>query len=88
MRFETSMRRSGQVRPRDGIAAALVLTVLALAPTLADAANGSWPMIERDPVKLELVMQLVVTCSNPESLGGAEQSKGKRHPEAIWSYAL
>lgn len=50
---------------------------------LADTSPRPWPLTERDPPKLELVMQLVVTCSNPESIGGSSQSKdGKR--DDIW----
>lgn len=61
-------------------AAALLLGGLGSA---ADALGADWPQTDKDPVKLELVMQLVVTCSNPESLGGAKQSKdGER--EEIW----
>ncbi len=40
-------------------------------------------MVALDPVKLELVLQLVVTCSNPEKVGGSLDSKdGKR--QEIW----
>lgn len=42
-----------------------------------------WPLIERDPVHAELVMQLVVTCSAPEKTGGSVQSKDGRREE-IW----
>jgi len=45
--------------------------------------SAEWSWVERDPVKLELVMQLVVTCSDPESVGGAENSKDGRRTE-IW----
>lgn len=49
----------------------------------SEPAAPAWPLIVRDPVKLELVMQLVVTCSSPESLGGSEQSKDGKRSE-IW----
>jgi len=49
----------------------------------ADSTSSPWPTVDRDPVKLELVMQLVVTCTNPEALGGASQSKDGKRTE-IW----
>jgi len=50
----------------------------------ASVGNGeTWPMTEHDPPKLELVMQLVVTCSDPESPGGAGASKDGQRTE-IW----
>jgi len=62
--------------------ASLILTVGAVATAMA-ATPGSWPLVERDPVRIELVMQLVVTCSPPERTGGSENSKdGKR--DEIW----
>ncbi len=58
--------------------AALIATAGLIATAMAET-PGSWPLIEREPVKLELVLQLVVTCSNPEKIGGSERSKdGKR----------
>ena len=44
------------------------------------AKDTDWPMTPLDPVKLELVLQLVVTCTEPERIAGAtEDSKdGKR----------
>ena len=61
------------------------LLYLAGATQLALAAGppAAWPMVDRDPVKMELVMQLVVTCTNPEPLGGAAQSKDGKRSE-IW----
>lgn len=63
------------------------LLIVALAPVAAPAADagkyGQWSWTERDPVKLELVIQLVVTCSDPESIGGAADSKDGRRTE-IW----
>jgi Protein of unknown function (DUF3237) len=47
------------------------------------AKDGSWSLIERDPVKTELVMQLVVTCSEPELIGGSEDSKDGKRPD-VW----
>jgi hypothetical protein len=55
----------------------------ASAPPAAGAPPSRWPLIERDPVRVELVMQLVVTCSPPEKVGGAAQSKDGRREE-IW----
>ncbi len=51
----------------------------------ASVDNGeTWPMTEHDPPKLELVMQLVVTCSDPESPGGAGASKdGQRTDDGV-----
>ena len=55
------------------------LVVAAMAGT-----PGAWPLIERDPVKMELVMQLsLVTCSNPEKIGSSERSKDGKRTE-IW----
>ncbi len=51
--------------------------------TRASSADANWPSAPMDPVKLVLVMQLVVTCSNPESIGGAENSKDGKRTE-IW----
>jgi hypothetical protein len=47
------------------------------------ASAEDWPLVPHDPVKLELVMQLVVTCSSPESIGAAAPSKDGRRQE-IW----
>ena len=49
---------------------------------LAGAADA-WPMVPRDPVKLELVLQLVVTCSSPERIGGSPHSKDGERNE-VW----
>jgi hypothetical protein len=51
--------------------------------TSAIPANAPWPLQPKDPVKLELVLQLVVTCTDPESVGGAEGSKDGKRTE-IW----
>jgi len=63
-----------------------ILGFFVLLGGIADAAqpkDSEWSLTERDPAKLELVMQLVVTCSDPESLGaGAESKDGKR--TEIW----
>jgi len=40
-------------------------------------------MEPKDPVKLELVMQLVVTCTDPETVGGSADSKDGKRTE-IW----
>ena len=55
----------------------------ALRLAIAAGPPAAWPMVDRDPVKLELVMQLVVTCTNPEPFGGAPQSKDGKRTE-IW----
>jgi len=49
----------------------------------ATAPASGWSWTERDPVKLELVMQLVVTCSDLEPVGGDAQSKDGKRTE-IW----
>ena len=50
----------------------------------APAANtAAWNLVERDPPRLELVMQLVVTCTDPESPGGSATSKDGKRTE-IW----
>lgn len=55
--------------------------------TCCGAAAGTsadkWSLVERDPPRTELVMQLVVTCSSPEKMGGAAQSKDGTRDE-IW----
>jgi hypothetical protein len=61
--------------------AAGVFLLLAAAPVLG--ADAMWESIVRDPVKLELVMQLVVTCSEPQDVGGSESSKDGKRTE-IW----
>jgi hypothetical protein len=42
-----------------------------------------WDLTPRDAPRLELVMQLVVTCSNPTAIGGGENSKDGKRTE-IW----
>jgi Protein of unknown function (DUF3237) len=49
----------------------------------ASAADAAWPLAPADPVKLVLVLQLVVTCSSPESIGGPANSKDGKRTE-IW----
>jgi hypothetical protein len=49
----------------------------------APATDVSSSLVEHDAPKLELVMQLVVTCSDPESLGGDATSKDGKRTE-IW----
>ena len=41
-------------------------------------AGSPWEMTERDPIQLELVMQLVVICSDAEAIGGSDDSKDGR----------
>ncbi|MBS0613098.1 MAG: DUF3237 family protein [Proteobacteria bacterium] len=58
---------------------ALTLAALAAASTLRAATRAeSWPLTERDAPKLELVLQLVVTCSDPESPGGVGSGGGSK----------
>jgi hypothetical protein len=59
------------------------LMLLAAAAVAGAAPLAPWPLVERDPVRVELVMQLVVTCSTPVKTGGAAQSKDGRRTE-IW----
>ncbi len=47
------------------------------------AAADAWPLVPRDLPKLELVMQLVVTCASPEGTGGSSRSKDGERKE-IW----
>lgn len=54
----------------------------AVLPSLRGS-GGDWPLTDRDPIKTELVMQIVATCSSPERVGPSEESKdGKRHE--VW----
>ncbi|HVO45975.1 MAG TPA: DUF3237 domain-containing protein [Steroidobacteraceae bacterium] len=62
--------------------AAMVLGLACIA-SIGQAADESWPMLERDAPKLELVLQLVVTCTGPERVGGSEDSKDGKRTE-IW----
>ena len=76
--------RSTSWRELWGAAAlAALMLVAGLGVTPLAVAAEPWPMVALDPVKLELVLQLVVTCSNPEKVGGSLNSKdGKR--QEIW----
>ena len=65
-----------------GLLLSMMLATLPLASG-AGAADAAWPMVERDPVKLELVLQLVVTCSDPEPVGGSGTSKDGQRTE-VW----
>jgi len=54
-----------------------VLCFLVL-PSLRGSGDD-WPLTDRDRIKLDLVMQIVATCSSPEKYGPSEESKdGKR----------
>ena len=64
-------------------AARLLLILCCLAVFESSAKDESWKPIPRDPVRLELVMDLVVTCTEPESLGGSENSKDGKRRE-VW----
>lgn len=59
----------------------VALGVLRLGP--ANAGDAPWPMQPKDAVKLELVLQLVVTCSDPDTVGGTGDSKDGKRTE-IW----
>lgn len=61
----------------------LLLMFCCLSAFASPANVDSWKPVSRDPVKLELVMDLVVTCSDPEPLGGSENSKDGKRRE-IW----
>ena len=76
--------RSTSWRELWGAAAlAALMLVAGLGVTPLAVAAEPWPMVALDPVKLELVLQLVDTCSNPEKVGGSLNSKdGKR--QEIW----
>ncbi len=76
--------RSTSWRELWGAAAlAALMLVAGFGVTPLAVAAEPWPMVALDPVKLELVLQLVVTCSNPEKVGGSLNSKdGKR--QEIW----
>ncbi len=66
------------------LSAIALLAVFFVSPsTSARAQDANWEMTDRDPVKLELVMQLVVTCTDPEPVGGSENSKDGKRTE-IW----
>lgn len=72
---------------RRGAGRVATLAALAMSVALGGAtrtfAAEPWPMVPLDPVKLELVLQIVATCSNPEAIGGSPDSKdGKR--DDIW----
>jgi hypothetical protein len=63
------------------VAVALLLTCSALVTPCVS--QDDWVLRERDPIKTELVLQLVVTCSNPEKIGPTEDSKDGKRGE-IW----
>jgi Protein of unknown function (DUF3237) len=78
----SAFKRNVIVR-RSLVFAGLLCTAGSMHAATNDRAGNPWPMVDRDPVKLELVMQLVVTCTNPESIGGTPQSKDGKRTE-IW----
>ena len=57
------------MRKSIGLSGILIL-VAAVGGSAAPADNTGWPLTERDRPGLELVMQLIVTCSDPEPTGG------------------
>lgn len=61
----------------------LVLILCCFAVFESSATDDGWKAVSRDPVKLELVMDLVVTCTDPEPLGGSENSKDGKRRE-VW----
>ena len=67
----------------------LPLLLLASVAANAHAADvqetgaGAWPLTPRDRPGLELVLQLVVTCSDPENPGGSGRAKDGIRTE-IW----
>ena len=70
------------------LAGALLIVAMASAWGAGVASGGTstpkeWPTTPLDPVKLELVMQIVATCSSPEEIGGSTHSKdGIR--DSVW----
>jgi hypothetical protein len=74
-----------QSRWLSSVRAGLMVSALALlgAASRPVAAADAWPLVPRDPPKLELVMQLVVICAAPESTGGSPRSKDGERKE-IW----
>jgi hypothetical protein len=60
-----------------------ILSGVTHASAVRAEAPEAWPLIERDPIRSELVLQLVVTCSTPEKIGGAAHSKDGERDE-IW----
>src|SRR5579872_2155472 len=77
----TTFKRIAMAHPTRVLIGLLYLAGAPLA--VAAGPPAAWPMVDRDPVKMELVMQLVVTCTNPEPLGGAAQSKDGKRSE-VW----
>ncbi|HVW69625.1 MAG TPA: DUF3237 family protein [Steroidobacteraceae bacterium] len=62
----------------------LFLFALVMGAARSDRATAAdWDLIARDPPKVELVMQLVVTCSEPEKVGDSQNSKDGKRTE-IW----
>jgi len=62
----------------------LIVFLLACAALVTPCVSqDDWALTERDPIKTELVLQLVVTCSNPEKIGPVEDSKDGKRSE-IW----
>jgi hypothetical protein len=59
------------------------LSLAAAGGSRSPARDSAWDLVERDPVRTQLVLQLVVTCSEPESIGGNEQSRDGKRTE-IW----
>lgn len=71
------------IRGRAPGLAALGVLLTALSPASAGPKADAWPTTVPDPVRTELVMQLVVTCTNPERPGGSVHSKDGDRDE-LW----
>lgn len=78
----TNEERAHENPVSQGPGAGVVAPVLALACAVAGTAHG-WTLTAQDTPRLELVMQLVVTCSTPERPAAAEDSKDGKRRE-IW----
>ncbi|MEO8006473.1 MAG: DUF3237 domain-containing protein [Betaproteobacteria bacterium] len=70
-------------RIRVALLAGWLLSILSDSGAAGADTSADWPMVARDPVKTELVMQLVVTCTDPERVGGSDDSKDGKRTE-IW----
>lgn len=70
-------------RVRVAVLAGGLSTVWSVSSAPSGEQNINWPMVAYDPVKTELVMQLVVTCTDPENVGGGADSKDGKRTE-IW----
>lgn len=60
------------------------LVISAIPRTYAELPDARWALEPRDPVRLELVMQLVVTCSAPVPVGGATEDSKDGRRRSVW----